>query len=336
MRVLVTGAAGFIGFHLVQELLARGHDVIGIDDGSTASLRPVDDLLGDNFIPVDISNERSLSGAVDGKLATRRVDCIYHLAAKASIVPSVRHPDTYHAVNVTGTLNMLMLARAYGISRFVYAASGSCYGIPSELPTTELCPVKPLYPYALTKLIGEEYVFHLSRLYGIQAVSLRLFNVFGPRMCLTGGYGGLFSIILPQKFNDAPVVIIGDGGQRRDFVFVTDVAKAFCLAGEHATMQGVFNVGRGQSVSINDILKLLQVSKDDIQYLPDRPGEPRVTIADTGKIQSFGWYPSVSFERGLDAMLEDQARWKSAPVWTRQAIVEAQRQWYECFGAKSS
>lgn len=338
MRVLVTGGAGFIGARLVEELLKTGDEVLVVDSFATSNrdrLAPVFAKYGPGSCDyVDITDRERLEQWFVENASSKALDCIYHLAARASIVPSVQNPRLYHNVNVTGTLNILEMVRRYSIPRFVYAASGSCYGLPAELPTTELCPVRPLYPYALTKWMGEQYALHFGELYGFSVVSLRLFNAFGPGMCLSGGYGGLFSIILPQKFNNRPVVTIGDGTQRRDFVEVSDVARAFALSGRLAHIRGqVFNIGRGESFSINEILHLLRINRADTRCLPERPGEPRETRADIQKAaQLLEWRPEVNFVDGLQGMIADQDYWQNARAWTYEESAEAQRGWYACFG----
>ncbi len=338
MRVLVTGGAGFIGARLVEELLKTGDEVLVMDSFTTSNrdrLAPVFAKYGPGSCDyVDITDLGRLEQWFVENASGKPLDCVYHLAARASIIPSVQNPQLYHNVNVTGTLNILEMVRRYNIPRFVYAASGSCYGIPAELPTTELCLVKPLYPYALAKWMGEQWALHFGNLYGFGVVSLRLFNVFGPRMCLSGGYGGLFSIILPQKFNSQPVVTIGNGSQRRDFVEVSDAARAFVLAGRHTEVRDqVFNIGQGDSISINEILQLLGIEQANLRRLPERPGEPLETRADVHKAaELLGWHPVVSFVDGLQRMIADQDYWQGARVWTYEESVEAQRIWYACFG----
>ena len=338
MGVLVTGGAGFIGSSLVGELLRTGDEVLVVDSFATSNREKLTAVFNE-FGPgsceyVDITDLNRLGQWFRENAVSRPLDCVYHLAARASIVPSVQNPRVYHEANVTGTLNVLEMVSRHNIPRFVYAASGSCYGIPAELPTTESCPVKPLYPYALTKWMGEQYALHFGELYGFSVVSLRLFNVFGPGMCLHGGYGGVFSVVLPQKLNRQPVVIIGDGNQRRDFVYVADVAQAFVSAGRNPGLHSeIINIGRGESVSINEIFDLLGITTDETIRMPDRPGEPRVTEADTTRAHLvLGWQPQVSFKDGLREMLKEESYWRSARVWTYQETVDAQREWYSRFG----
>ena len=329
MRAIVTGGAGFIGSHLAGLLLEKGHKVIVLDDLSSGNRDNIP--IGADFREFDISRH-----GLKDIFAGETVDWIFHLAGKASIVPSIKNPEIYHNVNVTGTLNVLQLARILRAKKFIYAASGSCYGIPQKIPTSENCKVSPMYPYALTKYIAEQYVAHWSSVYGLSFISLRLFNVFGPRMSLSGGYGGLFSTILAQKFNNRPVITIGNGEQRRDFVYVTDVARAFLSAAESDIVNEVFNIGQGDSVSVNYILDLLRIKENDVRRLPDRPGEPKETMALIYKANKMlGWKPTVSFEDGLACMAADTDYWKNGRVWTWEESVESQEDWYRYLRRKS-
>lgn len=327
MRAIVTGGAGFIGSHLAGLLLEKGHQVIILDDLSTGNRGNIPN--GAYFWGCDINR------GIKNILEWEPVDWVFHLAGKASIVPSIKNPEIYHKTNVTGTLNVLQLARILHAKKFIYAASGSCYGIPNEVPTSENCRINPMYPYALTKYLAEQYVIYWSGIYGLPFISLRLFNVFGPRMCLFGGYGGLFSTILAQKFNNQPIITIGDGEQRRDFVYVTDVARAFLAAAESNVANEIFNIGQGYSVSVNYILHLLGVEEGEVRRLPDRPGEPKETIALIQKAnKTLGWEPTVSFKDGLTLMVADRGYWKSGRVWTWEESIKAQQDWYSLLGHK--
>ncbi len=328
MRAIVTGGAGFVGSHLASLLLRRGHEVIILDNFSSGNSGNIP--FGADLLECDIND------SLKNMFGNQTVDWVFHLAGKASIVPSIKNPEIYHHVNVTGTLNILELARDLKAKRFIYAASGSCYGIPNEVPTSEDCRINPMYPYALTKYLAEQYVLFWSRIYGLPFVSLRLFNVFGPRMCLSGGYGGLFNTILAQKFNGQPVVVVGDGKQKRDFVYVTDVAEAFLSAAESEVENEVFNVGSGASVSVNYILECLGIKECDVRRLPERPGEPFETRADTTKIShGLGWCSKTDFDEGLQLMVSDVEYWKKGKVWTWEESVEAQKEWYLLLGHKN-
>ncbi len=324
MKALVTGAAGFIGSHLVEQLLAEGHEVVALDDLSTgrwANLDNVADAPGLQRVEADITQCETLRPWFAG------VDWVFHLAGKADIVPSIEQPEIYYQTNVQGTFNVLESARAAGVSRFVYAASSSCYGIPDEYPTSEEAEIRPQYPYALTKRLGEELVLHWAQLYAMPAVSLRLFNVYGPRSRTSGAYGAVFGVFLKQKLVRQAFTVVGDGQQTRDFTFVTDVAAAFVAAAHADLSNAVFNVGSDHHYSINSLVALLG---GEVEYIPKRPGEPDCTFADTTKITAqLAWTPKVDFATGVGRMLEEIELWQEAPLWTAGSIHEATRSWFK-------
>jgi UDP-glucose 4-epimerase len=227
VRAIVTGGAGFIGSHLVEQLLDLRHDVIVIDDLSTgreSNLAAFAGRPGLTFVRADIRDRAQIGPAFTG------ADWLFHLAGLADIVPSIERPAVYFSTNVQGTLQVLEAARAAGVKRVVYAASSSSYGIPRVYPTPETSPIDPQYPYALTKYMGEELVLHWARTYRLPAVSLRLFNVYGPRSRTTGAYGAVFGVFLAQKLHGQPFTVVGDGRQTRDFTYVGDVARAYACS----------------------------------------------------------------------------------------------------------
>lgn len=316
MKCLVTGAAGGIGSHLCERLVADGHTVIGLDDMSVGRNRPPCELI-----------ERDICSGVMPREA-RGTDWLFHLAALADIVPSISKPYRYHQVNVTGTMRMLEWARANGVRRFLYAASSSCYGADPRTPTPETEACFPAYPYALTKYLGEQYVSHYAKVFGLNATSLRLFNVYGPRFRTSGTYGAVFGVFLAQLAAGRPLTVVGDGTQQRDFTYVSDVCNAFIRAAESDGLAGeVFNVGSGTPTSINNLVDLL----DPVGRiaLPKRPGEPAVTHADIRKIRArLGWSPSVSLKQGVAEMLKHLPEYANAPLWSPEAINEATQEWF--------
>ena len=327
MNTVVTGGAGFIGSHLVDRLLADGHSVRVLDDFSTG--RP-DNLAHQAGNPrlslerVDVTSEPALDSRLAG------TDWVFHLAALADIVPSIEHPLAYHRANVDGTVAVLDAARRAQVKRFVYAASSSCYGIPDVCPTPETAATRPQYPYALSKLLGEQCVLHWSHVYRLPTVSLRLFNVYGPRSRTSGTYGAVFGVFLAQRLKGRPYTVVGDGSQSRDFTFVADVADAFVTAAQSAVMGEVFNVGTGAPVSVNRLVELL---KGEVVHVPKRPGEPDRTHADIAKIQrELGWRPKVSIEEGVRILLDNIECWRQAPVWTPESIEVATRDWFRYLG----
>lgn len=327
MDCLVTGGAGFIGSHLVDRLLAGGHQVRVLDNFATGrpeNLAHLRQATGLSLAQVDVADAAAIQDLFVG------VDWVFHLAALADIVPSIQRPLDYHRANVDGTVNVLEAARLTGVKRFVYAASSSCYGIPDVYPTPETAPVRPQYPYALSKYLGEEMVRHWAQVYHLPAVSLRFFNVYGPRARTSGTYGAVFGVFLAQKLNGLPYTVVGDGTQTRDFTFVTDVAAACAAAAASDVVGEVLNVGSGHTYSVNRLVELLG---GPVTYIPKRPGEPDCTFADIGKIRRvLGWEPKVSFEEGVATMLQHIDSWRTAPAWTPETIAVATREWFQYLG----
>lgn len=330
-RTLVTGGAGFIGSHLVETLLGDGHSVTVIDNFSTGRVGNLAHLLHHDDLTIhemDIVDSESLHTLFEG------VDWVFHLAALADIVPSIQKPVEYHKANVEGTLKVLEAARYARVKRCVYAASSSCYGIPDVYPTSETAQIRTEYPYALSKYMGEQLALHWAEVYGLPVVSLRLFNVYGPRARTSGVYGAVFGVFLAQKIANKAFTVVGDGSQTRDFTFVTDVVNAFRKSAESDVCGKVFNVGSGNTYSVNQLVRLL--GGGDIVHIPTRPGEPKCTFADTTKIRrELRWHPQVSFEQGVQIMLDNIDYWREAPVWSPESISEATQDWFAYLGNTS-
>lgn len=330
-RALITGAAGFIGSHVVERLLADGHEVVAIDNLATGRKANLAHVSADprlTFNVADVTRPSEIRPYFAG------VDWVFHLAALADIVPSIQDPLAYHVANVDGTASVLEAARAHGVSRLVYAASSSCYGLPDVFPTPETAPMRPMYPYALTKYVGEQYVLHWAQVYRLPCISLRLFNVYGPGARTSGTYGAVFGVFLAQKLAGKPLTIVGDGSQTRDFTFVTDVADAFVRAARSPLLTDVFNVGSGGTYSVSYLASLLG---GDTRFIPKRPGEPDCTFADTTKIRAaLGWRPTVTFEQGVRTMLQHIEQWREAPVWDEESIAVATRGWFAHLGRSTA
>ena len=322
-KTLVTGGAGFIGSHLVDKLLSEGYQVIAIDNlstGQSENLRQHEDNPNFSLIQTDIVNLDSIIGYF------RDIDWVFHLAALADIVPSIQRPYDYFRSNVDGTFSVLEASRKMKVKRFIYAASSSCYGIPDIYPTPETAEIRTEYPYSLTKYLGEQLVLHWGNVYGLPVLSLRFFNVYGPRARTSGAYGAVFGVFLAQKLHGKPFTVVGDGTQTRDFIYVTDVADACVMVAESNLACEVMNVGSGNTYSINHLVELLD---GDVVYIPKRPGEPDRTHADITKIQKLlGWKPKVSFEEGVQILLDDIDKWKKAPVWTPEKIEKETKDWF--------
>ena len=311
----------------MDALLSAGHEVIGIDDLSTGRLKNLLSASGNpafQFVQADVRVLEKTS------LGCEAADWFFHLAGRADLVPSIVDPEDYFKVNVEGTFRALQLARELGVSRFLYTASSTCYGIPEVYPTPETSPCHPEHPYALTKFLGEQMAMHWHRVYQLPVVSLRLFNVYGPRSRTTGAYGAVFGVFLRQKLAGVPFTVVGDGSQTRDFTFVTDVASAFLAAAGSEAAGEILNVGSGDTYAVNRLVELLGGEKS---YIPRRPGEPDCTFADTSKINRLiGWNPSVSLEEGVSRMLEVIDDWRDAPLWDEKSIASATSDWFKHLG----
>ncbi len=327
-RYAVTGGAGFIGSHLVDDLLAHGHDVACIDNFATG--RPAN-LTAARRSSRFALHELDIAGDVDALAsAFAGADGVFHLAGLADIVPSIERPGDYFRANVDGTYRVCEAVRAAGVPKIVYAASSSCYGIPDVYPTPESAEIRPQYPYALTKELGERIVLHWGRVYGIATVSLRLFNVYGPRARTSGTYGAVFGVFLAQKRAGKPMTVVGDGTQTRDFTYVTDVAAAFRSAMAAPANGVVMNVGSGDTSSVNRLVALLG---GEVVHIPKRPGEPDCTFADVSRIAAtLGWHAETTLETGVSRMLERIDDWRDAPVWDTASIADATRSWFAHLG----
>ena len=330
MKTLVTGGCGFIGSHLAEQLLLQGHEVTILDNLSCGRLANIASFEHHPMLRVVTADIVDRGQIVE---AFTDIDWVFHLAGIADIVPSIERPDAYFQNNVVGTINVLQCARDAGVKRLVYAASSSSYGIPSQYPTPGTAPIQPQYPYALTKYMGEELVLHWAQVYKLAAVSLRLFNVYGPRSRTTGAYGAVFGVFLAQKLKGKPFTVVGDGQQTRDFTYVTDVANAFVQAAQSEISGEAINVGSGNHYSVNALVSLLGGER---VYIPKRPGEPDCTFADTTKIkQMLHWGPQVSFEQGVQNMLDVIENWRDAPVWDPYNIEQATTSWFKYLGSNS-
>lgn len=335
---IVTGGSGFIGKHLVEALLKRGKRVIVLD--KVPYVEKISGLPGKLiYQQCDVTNYAD----VERGLFSGPNDNIYHLAALADIVPSIENPRDYYETNVTGTFNVLEAARKFGCKKFIYAASASCYGLnvqmlPASLgriersPTAESCPCSPQYPYALTKYLGEQLVMHWAKVYGVPAISLRIFNAYGEGQRTTNSYGAMFKVFLSQLVNGCPLTIVGDGTQQRDFIYVDDVVDAFIAAAESDKTGGVYNLGSGVPTSVNTIADML--GTEGRIYIPKRPGEPDITHADITKIKNnFDWKPKVDIRNGVARLLKHLDDYRGAPLWDKDSIATATKTWFERLSA---
>ena len=324
MKVTITGGCGFIGSHLANRLIEEGFEVTVIDNLSNGRIENLNEIKKSPLLKI-VLEDISIQGSFEHHL--KNCDVIFHLAALADIVPSIEKPDEYFKSNVIGTFNIVEAARAYNVRKIIYAASSSSYGFAKEIPTSETAPICPQYPYAFTKYQAEQIILHWGEIYDIPVVSLRLFNVYGPRSRTTGTYGAVFGVFLAQKLSKQPLTIVGDGKQKRDFTYVTDIVEAFYIAAKSKLKNEVLNIGTGNPQTINYLAELIEGKKI---YIKKRPGEPDCTCANIEKAgKVLNWFPQISFEEGVKMMLENIDWWKEAPVWTPEKIDKATKKWFD-------
>lgn len=327
---VVTGGAGFIGSHMVDVLIDRNY-----------SVRVIDNLVG--------GRELNLAHHADGgdfTLETRDIRAlkendnlfkdakyVFHFAGIGDIVPSIEHPTDYMSANVQGTVQVLEAARSAGVEKLVYAASSSCYGL-AATPTREDHPIEPEHPYALSKYQGEMAVFHWNRVYNLPANAIRIFNAYGTRSRTSGAYGAVFGVFLKQKLAGKPFTVIGDGTQSRDFLFASDVAEAFLLAAETERTGRIYNLGAGNPQTVNRLVELLG---GEVINIPKRPGEPDCTWADITRITTeLGWRQKISFEDGVERILNNIDYWSEAPLWEPRSIADATKTWFDLLSDKDN
>ena len=322
IKYIITGGAGFIGSHLVEHFIKQKKKIVVIDNLSTGRIENLKEFRKNiKFIKSDISKKGNWMKEFKGKCY------VFHLAALADIVPSIQNPTEYFNSNVKGTLNVLEACRNSKVLKFLYSASSSCYGIPKKYPTKENETIKPMYPYALTKKLGEDLIIHWSKVYKIPFISLRLFNVYGTKSRTSGTYGAMFGVFLAQKLSKKPFTIVGSGLQTRDFTYVSDVVDAFNAAHKSNIYNEIFNVGSGNTISVKKITNLLGGKK---VYIKKRPGEPDCTFADITKIKKkLKWKPKINIEKGISILLREIDYWQKAPVWTPKKINAATKDWFK-------
>ena len=298
-KAIVTGGAGFIGSHIAEELLRRGYRVIIFDNLSTGRLSNIEHVLESKnaeFTRGSITNLPLLQKLFSG------VDYVFHQAAIASVPNSIKNPKASQNTNMTGTLNVLIAARDNGVKKLVYASSSSVYGNTPALPKVEDMSPEPQSPYAVTKLAGEYYCKVFQEIYGLNTISLRYFNVYGPRQDPDSPYAAVIPLFVTNVLAGKAPVIFGDGEQSRDFTFVKDVARANILAAE-SSVNGIFNIGSSTRITINYLAQLVikLAGKNTIKpvYQKARAGDVLHSLADITKAQTFGYRPEYSLEEGL-------------------------------------
>ena len=322
IKYIVTGGAGFIGSHIVEYLVKKNKKIVVLDNLSTGRIENLDRFKKKiKFVKCDISKKGKWIKEFSDKCY------VFHFAALADIVPSIQTPKKYFDANVNGTINILEACKKAIILKFIYAASSSCYGIPKKYPTDENEKIAPQYPYALTKKLGEDLIVHWSKIYQFPFISVRLFNVYGTRSRTSGTYGAMFGVFLAQKIANKPYTIVGSGQQTRDFTYVTDVIDVIMILCKSKINNEIFNIGSGQTVSVNKIVNILGGKK---VFIKKRPGEPHCTFADIRKIKrKTKWKPKIKIEEGIKTLLADINYWKKAPVWTPKKINIATKLWFK-------
>lgn len=327
---VVTGGAGFIGSHMVDLLIQKGFAVRVIDNLSGGREANIAHHAGEPRLEAEWRDIRSID-PFDSTF--KGASYVFHFAGIGDIVPSIERPTEYMDVNVLGTVRTLEAARGARVKKFVYAASSSCYGL-ADTPTREDHPIRPQYPYALSKYFGEKVGFHWHKIYRLPFNSMRIFNAYGPRSRTTGAYGAVFGVFLRQKLAAKPFTVVGDGTQSRDFLYVTDVARAFFAAARSRLSGEVWNLGAGNPQKVNRLVALLG---GPAVRIPKRPGEPDCTWADISKAErDLDWRPTVSFADGVARVLVRIDDWAEAPLWDADSIGEATQSWFEHLSAGKS
>jgi len=302
MRTLVTGGAGFIGSHISERLLREGHAVRIYDNFSSGKRVNLATIPSAEVVEADVRDYATLEKACDG------VDVVFHEAAIVSVPYSVAHPDESHDVNIGGTLNVLRAAKARGVKRVVFACSAAVYGDNPEVPKKESMAPEPISPYGIEKITGEYYMQVWAKLYGVEAVSLRYFNVFGPRQDPTSPYSGVISIFVNRVLAGQPVTIFGDGKQTRDFVYVENVVDANIRAATRASVSGrAYNVACGAQITLNELLAIIaKIAGKEVKptYAAPRDGDIRESIAEIARARAeLGYEPKVGVEEGLRRLI---------------------------------
>lgn len=320
---VVTGGAGFIGSHMVDLLVEQGFSVRVIDNLTGGHEGNLSQHAGN---PDVVLERRDVRGFAPGDALFKGVRYVFHFAGIGDIVPSIEQPLEYMSANVQGTAHMLECARSAAVEKFVYAASSSCYGLAS-VPTREDHPIDVRYPYALSKYQAEEATLHWHRVYKLPANSIRIFNAYGTRSRTSGAYGAVLGVFLRQRLAGTPYTVVGDGNQSRDFLYVTDVARAFLAAAQTRLNGRIYNLGAGNPQSVNRLIELLG---GPVVHIPKRPGEPECTWADIERITAeLGWRAQVSFEEGVARIVANIEYWRNAPLWDPESIARATRTWFQ-------
>lgn len=310
-KCIVTGGCGFIGSHLVDHLISKNFKVIVLDNLSTGRMKNLNKRA--EFHKVDLSRYGHW------KKYFKDVKYVFHLAGLAELVSSIKNYDKYYYSNIAASFNVFQASKENNCKKIIYTASSTCYGKPKKYPTPENEKINTLHPYAVTKFLGEEVLTRFGKIFNIPVVSARLFNVYGPRVRGTKGYGAVFTVFLSQKYHNKPFTVVGSGKQKRDFTYIEDIVTAlFKLATNRKVLNGIYNIGSGKSVSVNKIVEYLGGKKISI---PKRPGEPDMTFANISKIKKkINWSPKYGIKDGIKIMLANIEDYKKQPLWDKKKI----------------
>lgn len=319
---LVTGCAGFIGSHMIDYLLKRKHKVYGIDNLTSGKIININANLKNSkfvFINSDLKNFKTISKKI------KKIDYVFHFAGNGELIPSIEKPYKYFKNNALNTVLLLEILRNnYKIKKFLYAASSTCYGL-SKRKTSEKQKINIQHPYAFSKYVGEQAVLHWGKVYKMPVISIRIFNAYGPRSRTTNVYGAVIGVFIKQLISKKPLTIVGDGNQKRDFLYISDLCEAFYKASISNYKNEIFNLGSGNPKKINYLAKLIYNKK---VFLPWRPGEPKKTDANIYKIsKKLNWRPKISLKEGIKIILKNIDWWKKAPLWTPKKIKTATKNW---------
>ena len=298
-KSVITGGAGFIGSNLANHLVKIGHKVIILDNFVSGKRSNLEHLKKKDvkIIKIDVSKNKNLNKYLKG------ADYIFHLAAFAQIMPSIKNPKKYFKNNVIGTLKVLEAAKSIKIKKLIYAASSSCYGSSKKIPTSEKDKIELNNPYAATKFLGEELVMKYASIFKMPNISFRFFNVYGPKINISGPYSAVIGNFLFQKKNNKPLTIVGNGQQTRDFIHIDDLVSAFLKAIKSKRVNKIYNLGSGKRTSINTIAKIIGGKK---KFIPTRPGETKHSLANISKLKKeIKWKPKTSINTGIKKLLSN-------------------------------
>lgn len=320
---LITGCAGFIGSHLVDFLLEKKHKVIGIDNLTSGKNKNIKNAFKNKnflFIRGNIKNINKLL-----KKKKLKIDYVFHFAGHGELIPSIEKPVEYFNNNAMNTVHLIDYVRKnHKIKKFIYAASSSCYGVVNG-KTNEKSKISTEHPYAFSKYVGELACLHWGKVFKMPIISIRIFNAYGPRSRTTNVYGAVIGVFLKQKLVNYPLTIVGNGRQKRDFLYINDLCKAFYMASKSNLNLEIFNLGRGKAESVNYLASLISNKK---KFIPWRPGEPKFIESDISKIKNkLKWHPSTTLKVGIKKVIKEINFWKNAPLWTNKTIRQATKNW---------